>query len=415
MRIRRDLYLKRLVERERNGLIKVVTGIRRCGKSFLLNELFTEHLRARGVGEDHIVRLSLEGIANVKYRDPETAYAYITGQLRDSNTHYVIIDEVQMMRDFTEVLNGLLLLGNADVYVTGSNSKFLSADIATEFRGRGDVVQVHPLRFAEFVTAYDDVYDAWDDYVVCGGMPLVLSYASREGKQEYLRGLFATAYTRDIVERYKLRGEKNLEELLDVIASSVGAFVSPAKLERSFNSVKNENLTRDTIARYTDCLEEAFIVSKARRFDLKGRRYIGTPFKLYFEDVGLRNARLNFRQTEENHIMENIIYNDLRARGCAVDVGSVEYYGKDASGKTVRTTGEVDFVVNLGSRRCYIQSAWEIPSAEKLEQEKRSLVKAGDSFKKMIVVRGAMKPNIDEDGVVRVGAINFLLDDGILW
>lgn len=414
MRIKRDLYLNRLIERKHNGLIKIVTGIRRCGKSFLLNELFTEHLKEQGVFDDHIIQLTLEGIANRKYRDPEFAYQYITEKLSDIGMYYVIIDEVQMMTDFVEALNGLLHHRNADVYVTRSNSKFLSSDIATEFRGRGDVVQVHPLRFAEFVTAYDDRMEAWDDYFTYGGLPLVLSYAAPESKQAYLSGLFATAYTRDIADRNQLRGEKNLEDLIDVIASSTGSFVSAPKLERTFRSAKNEKITSGTITRYIDFLEEAFIVSRARRYDLKGKRYIGSPFKIYFEDVGLRNARLAFRQVEENHIMENIIFNDLRARGYSVDVGAVETFTKDAAGKTERNEYEVDFVVNRGNERCYIQSAWEIADEEKLRQEKNSLVRIGDSFKKIIVTKGFMKPKIDDDGIVRVGVMNFLLDDGIL-
>ena len=415
MIIRRDLYLKKLLERKHNRLVKIVTGLRRCGKSFLLNTLFIAELKNAGVADDHIIFLSLEGLMNSQYRDPEFTYQYIASLMKDSSMYYIIIDEIQMMDRFVEFLNSLILIPNADVYVTGSNSRFLSSDIATEFRGRGDVVQLHPLRFSEFLSAYDgDKLDAWDDYFIYGGMPQILSYQSNESKAEYLQQLFQNTYTRDLVERNKLRNENNLDELFNVIASATGSFTNPSKLEKTFRSVKQVSFPRATIDFYIRCMEDAFLVSKAQKYDVKGKQYIGTPYKIYFEDVGLRNARLNFRQTEENHIMENIIYNDLKARGFNVDIGVVEYFTKNNTGKTIRKDCEVDFIVNRGSQRVYIQSAYEIPDNAKMEQEKNSLRRINDSFRKIIITKDYMKPRTDDDGIIRMGIINFLLDDTMI-
>ena len=415
MIIRRDLYLKKLLERKHNRLVKIVTGLRRCGKSFLLNTLLVAELKNTGVADDHIICLSLEGLMNSQYRDPEFTYQYIASLMKDSSMYYIIIDEIQMMDRFVEFLNSLILIPNADVYVTGSNSRFLSSDIATEFRGRGDVVQLHPLRFSEFLSAYDgDKLDAWDDYFIYGGMPQILSYQSNESKAEYLQQLFQNTYTRDLVERNKLRNENNLDELFNVIASATGSFTNPSKLEKTFRSVKQVSFPRATIDFYIRCMEDAFLVSKAQKYDVKGKQYIGTPYKIYFEDVGLRNARLNFRQTEENHIMENIIYNDLKARGFNVDIGVVEYFTKDNTGKTIRKDCEVDFIVNRGSQRVYIQSAYEIPDNAKMEQEKNSLRRINDSFRKIIITKDYMKPRTDDDGIIRMGIINFLLDDTMI-
>ena len=415
MRIARNLYMQRLVQRKHNGLVKIVTGLRRCGKSYLLNELFVQHLLDTGVRRNQIISLTLEGIENRRYRDPAQAYEHICGQLKDpSLMHYVIIDEVQMMEDFFEVLSSLMHKPNVDVYVTGSNSRVLSSDIATEFRGRGDVIRIHPLRFSEFATVYEDRQEAWDDFIVYGGMPQVLSYPTAQAKQEYLINLFATTYTRDLIERHGIRRESSLEELLNVLASGIGSLTNPTKLERTFASEAHQDLARATIERYISCLEESFLVTHSKRYDVKGRRYIGSPYKIYFEDVGLRNARLEFRQIEENHLMENILFNDLRARGYSVDVGVVEEFGKSVEGKTVRRTYEIDFVVNRGSERFYIQSALRMDSAAKALQEKASLRRIPDSFKKIIVVGGYMKPRIDDDGIVRVGIINFLMDDSLL-
>lgn len=414
MIIRRDLYLKKLLERKHNRLVKIVTGLRRCGKSFLLNTLLVAELKNTGVADDHIICLSLEGLMNSQYRDPEFTYQHIASLMKDSSMYYIIIDEIQMMDRFVEFLNSLILIPNADVYVTGSNSRFLSSDIATEFRGRGDVVQLHPLRFSEFLSAYDgDKLDAWDDYFIYGGMPQILSYQSNESKAEYLQQ-FQNTYTRDLVERNKLRNENNLDELFNVIASATGSFTNPSKLEKTFRSVKQVSFSRATIDFYIRCMEDAFLVSKAQKYDVKGKQYIGTPYKIYFEDVGLRNARLNFRQTEEKHIMENIIYNDLKARGFNVDIGVVEYFTKDNTGKTIRKDCEVDFIVNRGSQRVYIQSAYEIPDNAKMEQEKNSLRRINDSFRKIIITKDYMKPRTDDDGIIRMGIINFLLDDTMI-
>lgn len=415
MIIRRDLYLKKLLERKHNRLVKIVTGLRRCGKSFLLNTLLVAELKNTGVADDHIICLSLEGLMNSQYRDPEFTYQHIASLMKDSSMYYIIIDEIQMMDRFVEFLNSLILIPNADVYVTGSNSRFLSSDIATEFRGRGDVVQLHPLRFSEFLSAYDgDKLDAWDDYFIYGGMPQILSYQSNESKAQYLQQLFQNTYTRDLVERNKLRNENNLDELFNVIASATGSFTNPSKLEKTFRSVKQVSFPRATIDFYIRCMEDAFLVSKAQKYDVKGKQYIGTPYKIYFEDVGLRNARLNFRQTEENHIMENIIYNDLKARGFNVDIGVVEYFTKNNTGKTIRKDCEVDFIVNRGSQRVYIQSAYEIPDNAKMEQEKNSLRRINDSFRKIIITKDYMKPRTDDDGIIRMGIINFLLDDTMI-
>lgn len=415
MIIRRDLYLKKLLERKHNRLVKIVTGLRRCGKSFLLNTLLVAELKNTGVADDHIICLSLEGLMNSQYRDPEFTYQHIASLMKDSSMYYIIIDEIQMMDRFVEFLNSLILIPNADVYVTGSNSRFLSSDIATEFRGRGDVVQLHPLRFSEFLSAYDgDKLDAWDDYFIYGGMPQILSYQSNESKAEYLQQLFQNTYTRDLVERNKLRNENNLDELFNVIASATGSFTNPSKLEKTFRSVKQVSFPRATIDFYIRCMEDAFLVSKAQKYDVKGKQYIGTPYKIYFEDVGLRNARLNFRQTEENHIIENIIYNDLKARGFNVDIGVVEYFTKNNTGKTIRKDCEVDFIVNRGSQRVYIQSAYEIPDNAKMEQEKNSLRRINDSFRKIIITKDYMKPRTDDDGIIRMGIINFLLDDTMI-
>ena len=415
MQIRRDLYLQRLIERKHNGLVKIVTGLRRCGKSYLLNELFVQHLLETGVRRDQIITLTMEGLENRRFRDPEQAYQHICAQLTDPTAmHYVIIDEVQMMDDFVEVLASLLHKGNVDLYVTGSNSRFLASDIATEFRGRGDVVRLHPLRFSEFATAYADRLEAWDDYLVYGGMPQILSYTTNQAKQEYLANLFAATYTRDLMERNGIRREAPLEDLLNVLASGIGSLTNPTKIERTFASAAHQSLSHTTIERYIGGLEESYLVARAKRYDVKGRRYIGSPYKIYFEDVGLRNARLEFRQTEESHLMENILFNDLRARGFSVDVGVVEGFSRSEDGKTVRSGLEIDFVVNRGSERFYIQSALRMDSDSKIAQEKASLRRIPDSFKKLIVVGGYMKPRIDEDGIVRVGVINFLLDDSLL-
>ena len=415
MVIERKLYLDKLVERKHNKLIKIVTGIRRCGKSFLLNELFINHLLDSGVEESHIIRLSLEGAQGMRFRDLSYTFQYVTDLISDKKMYYIILDEIQMMDDFVELLNGLLQIKNVDVYVTGSNSRFLSSDIATEFRGRGDVIQMHPLRFAEFLSVYEgDRQDAWDDYFTYGGLPQLFTYSSEESKVDYLKNIFETTYKSDILERNKIRSEEKLDILLDVISSNIGSYTNPTKLEKTFKSEMKMNFSHSAIDSYLSCLEDAFIISKAHKYDIKGKRYIGTPYKIFFEDVGLRNARLNFRQIEENHIMENNLYNELCIRGYNVDVGIVEHYGKDKNGKTTRKEYEVDFVVNRGSERYYIQSAFKMKNASKEQQEKNSLENIDDSFKKIIVQKDYLKPKTDEDGIIRMGLMNFLLDDDVL-
>ncbi len=415
MEIKRDVYLQKLLRREKNGLIKVVTGLRRCGKSYLLFTLFHDHLLKRGVGEDHIIEVALDDRSNKPLRDPDNMLSYIKGRMRDEKTYYVILDEVQMLNEFEDVLNSLMHLRNADIYVTGSNSRFLSSDVITEFRGRGDEIRMHPLSFREYLSACNSSEDeAWDDYFVYGGLPLILSRPSPEEKAEYLSGLFQKVYLSDIVERHGIRHQEELDELVNILASSVGSLTNSVKLANTFKSVKKRNISSVTLRKYTDYLTDAFLLNRSLRYDIKGKKYIATPAKYYFEDVGLRNARLNFRQIEENHIMENILYNELRIRGFNVDVGIVEKFGKTEQGKTTKKQFEVDFVANKGSEKYYIQSAFSMPTEEKRQQEERPLNAIGDSFKKIIVVRENIKPRRNETGIVTVGIRNFLLDESIL-
>lgn len=423
MEIRRDKYLNDLVVRKGNGMIKVVTGVRRCGKTFLVFDLFVRHLIESGVPEDHIIALALDDRANARYQDVDTLYDYLMEKIdSDRETYYVLLDEIQYAITAKElrskgeppalygVLNGLLHRRNVDVYVTGSNSRLLSTDVMTEFRGRGDEVRIHPLTFAEFMQAFDgDRQEGWAEYVMYGGLPLVLSMRTPEQKASYLAGLFDEVYLSDVVERNHLTKSQELEDLVDVLASSIGSLTNPSKIEATFRSELRSRLDADTVKRYLGHLEEAFLVSEATRYDVKGRRYIGTPKKYYFEDMGLRNARLGFRQIEESHIMENIIYNELRIRGFAVDVGVVDLW-ESVGGKQIKKRTEIDFVCNLGSRRYYIQSAFSIPDSEKMRQESRPLVAVSDSFKKIIVVKDPIKLWRSEDGVVVMGLREFLLD-----
>lgn len=410
MRIERPTYLNRLIERKHNGLVKVVTGARRCGKSYLLFNLFKEHLVASGVPEDRIVEVRLDDRANKELRDPDACYDYVRSRVSGKGQCYVLLDEVQLMPEFEDVLNGFLHFGNADAYVTGSNSKFLSTDIITEFRGRGDEIRVHPLSFAEYCSVFEGGWDdAWNEYYTFGGMPYVATLPDDGAKAEYLEKLFEETYLRDIVERNDVKNEDELADLVDVIASSIGSLTNPQKLERTFKSVKNVGLSAPTIKKYLKYLEDAFIISHAKRYDVKGRKHIGTPLKYYFEDVGVRNARLHFRQQEENHIMENVLYNELRIRGCQVDVGIVELFETER-GARVRKRVEIDFVANRGSKRYYVQSAFALPDADKRAQEERPLLKTGDSFKKIIVVKDNVKLDRDEYGIVTMGLKQFLLD-----
>ena len=415
MEIKRDLYLNRLIRRENNGLIKVVTGVRRCGKSYLLFNLFHDYLIEKGVAEDHIIEVALDDRSNKELRDPDQMLAYLKTGIKDKETYYIILDEVQLLSEFEDVLNSLLHIRNADVYATGSNSKFLSSDVITEFRGRGDEIRMYPLSFREFSSAYPDSEEyAWEDYYTYGGLPLILTRETDEEKAEYLIYLFQKVYLSDIIDRHKIRNREELDELVDILASAVGSLTNPLKLSKTFKSVKNKNISDKTLKKYIDYLTDAFLVSKAVRYDIKGRKYIGSPTKFYFEDVGLRNARLNFRQTEENHIMENIIYNELRIRGYRVDVGLVEVFGKNSENKTEKKHLEVDFVATKGSEKYYIQSAFAMPTDEKRKQEERPLNAIGDSFKKIIVVKDNIKPRRDEMGIVTMGIRRFLLNKNSL-
>ena len=408
--IRRDLYLNRLIERRENGMIKVVTGIRRCGKSYLLFKLYYQYLIESGVESSRIISIPLDDDDFGELQDSRRLNAYIKERITDDGMWYVFLDEVQLCKNFEAVLNGLNRRDNVDIYVTGSNSKFLSSDVLTEFRGRGDEVRVYPLSFSEYASAYSgDKYDAWIDYYTYGGLPLILSRKTDELKSGYLTTLCQELYLKDIENRYNLRGDNIMSALLNILASSVGSLTNPTKLANTFSS-NGMPVSDKTIGTYIGYLLDAFFISKAERYDIKGKRYIASPYKYYFTDVGLRNAQLNFRQQEENHIMENIIYNELLIRGFNVDVGVVEHAEKNEEGKVVRKRLEVDFVCNLGSRRYYIQSAFAIPDLGKMEQEQNSLVRIDDSFKKIIVVKDRIKLWRNEKGIVIMGIMDFLLN-----
>ena len=415
MEIKRDIYLERLIRREKNGLIKIVTGVRRCGKSYLLFNLFHNYLLEKGVREDHIIEIALDDRSNKNLRDPDNMLSFVKEQIVDRDTYYISLDEVQLLAEFEDVLNSFMHIRNADVYVTGSSSKFLSSDLVTEFRGRGDEIRIYPLSFREYCSVYEGSADeAWDDYFTYGGLPLILSRETTEEKAEYLMSLFQKVYLSDIIDRHKVRHQEELDELVDILASAVGSLTNPLKLANTFKGVKKKTISDKTLKKYIDYLMDAFLVSKAVRYDIKGRKYIGSPAKFYFEDVGLRNARLNFRQMEENHIMENIIYNELRIRGYRVDVGLVEQFGKNSENKTTKKQLEVDFVVTRGSEKYYIQSAFAMNTEGKREQEERPLNAIGDSFKKIIVVRDNIKVRRNDMGIVTIGIRNFLLDENSL-
>ncbi|MBQ7599559.1 MAG: ATP-binding protein [Clostridia bacterium] len=415
MEIKRDLYLNRLIRREKNGLIKIVTGVRRCGKSYLLLNLFHNYLLDKGIQENHIIEVALDDRSNKELRDPDNMLKYVKEQITDRDTYYIILDEVQLLAEFEDVLNSFIHIRNADVYVTGSNSRFLSSNLVTEFRGRGDEIRIHPLSFREYCSACKGSADeAWDDYCTYGGLPLILSRETPEEKSEYLMSLFQKVYISDIVDRNKVRNREEMDELVDILASAVGSLTNPLKLANTFKTVKKKNISDKTLKKYMDYLTDAFLVSKAARYDIKGRNYIGSPAKFYFEDIGLRNARLNFRQAEENHIMENIIYNELRIRGYHVDVGIVEQFGKNRENKTTKKQLEVDFVATRGSEKYYIQSAFAMTTPEKQMQEERPLNAIGDSFKKIIVVRDNIKVRRNDMGIVTIGIRNFLLDENSL-
>ena len=415
MDIKRDKYLNDLINRMHNGMIKVVTGIRRCGKSYLLFNIFKNYLLEHGVAASHIITIELDQRKNKKYRDPDTILDYIESLIEDDEQYYIMLDEVQMLQEFEEALNSLLHIRNADIYVTGSNSKFLSKDVITEFRGRGDEIHIYPLTFKEFMEAYDgDMYRGWAEYVVYGGLPLTVTMKTEEQKISYLTNLFKETYLKDIIERHHIEKTQELEDLVNILASAIGSLTNPPKIEATFKSAIQSTISLNTIRQYIEHLEDAFIINKANRYNVKGRKYIGTPLKYYFEDVGLRNARLGFRQVEETHLMENIIYNELRSRGYTVDVGVVEKRGTDENGKEYKNQLEIDFVANLGSKRYYIQSAFSMPTEEKRIQEKVPLVNVNDSFKKIIVVKDVVNVTRDEDGITTMSIYDFLLKENSL-
>lgn len=415
MEIKRDRYLKKLIDSRQNGFIKVVTGIRRCGKSYLLNVLFYHHLLENGVSDDHIIRIDLEDRMNKELRNPDTMLRYVHERIKDKDLYYIIIDEVQLMDEFVDVLNSFRHIANADTYVTGSNSHFLSSDIPTEFRGRGETIHINPLSFSEFYSAIGgDKQDAWREYYTYGGLPLIQSFETEEKKINYLKGLFETVYLADIIERHKIRSDSEFRELVLILASSIGAPCNPTKLSNTFKSVKNVSIGSQTIANYLTYLSESFLLNKAIRYDIKGKKYINTLSKYYFSDIGLRNAILDMRQQDETHIMENIIYNELITRDYSVDVGMVEIRKPDKDGKWSRTQLEVDFIASLGSNKYYVQSALSIPDREKEIQESRSLMNINDSFKKIIIVNDHIMPRRNEDGILTIGLFDFLLKENSL-
>ena len=429
--IQRQRYLDKLINKKENGMVKVITGIRRCGKSYLLFEIYREYLKSIGVDEDHIIALALDDDENIRYRNPLELGQYIRSLLVDKDKmYYVFLDEIQKVATipnpyvpggdekvgFVDVLLGLMKIKNIDLYVTGSNSKMLSSDILTEFRGRGDEIRVNPLSYREFYDAHgEDKRHAWRDYFTYGGMPLVLLQRTSQDKSKYLHDLFDKIYLDDIMARHKISYDKYvLDDLLDIVASSVGSLTNPIKIANTFSSWKGLSVTNDTIGKYLDYFIDAFMLYKAKRYDVKGRKQIGSPLKYYYSDVGLRNARLNFRQQEENHIMVNIIYNELRVREFDIDVGIVGVITRLEEGKSKREQYEVDFVANRGSRRYYIQSAFAIPDEAKREQETRSLIKIQDSFKKIVVVREDIEPWHDDNGILYIGIEQFLLDEAAM-
>lgn len=428
MEIKRNKYLEMLQIRKHNGFVKVITGIRRCGKSYLMNEIFYEKLKEDGVDDGHIIKFAFDSaedlllidedlqelVKNHKKVDPKKFMGYVSQRMTDGKMYYLLLDEVQNLDCFETVLNGYLRKKNMDVYVTGSNSKFLSSDVLTEFAGRGDEIHVLPLSFSEFYASCDESLDyAFDDYMIYGGLPAVAQMQTPEQKTSYLKTQLQNVYLKDIVERHNLNSDENLGELLDIIASGISSLTNPSKLANTFKSVKKSSLSATTIDNYITFMQQAFVLSKANRYDVKGKKYIGTPYKIYFEDVGLRNARLDFRQIEEPHLMENIIYNELRYRGYNVDVGVVDTR-ESVDGFTERRQLEIDFVANSGNKRYYIQSAYDIPDEDKMRQETKSFDKIGDSFKKIIIVGKSTKPRLNEKGYLIVGVKEFLLDSNSL-
>lgn len=415
MEIKRDRYLDKLISKEHNGLIKVITGMRRCGKSYLIFTLFKKHLLSEGVDEDHIIEIAFDAFENKKYRDPDVLYPYLKEQIKDDAMYYVLLDEVQLLSEFESILNSLIRMKNVDVYVTGSNARFLSKDVITEFRGRGDEVHMYPLSFAEFMSVYQGTkQDGWNEYMLYGGIPLVLEFATPDQKIAFLKSLFEETYISDIVGRHNIRNKAELEELLNILSSAIWSLTNPEKLSATFQTVKKKKISNSTIKRYIDYLCDSFLIDSAIRYDVKGKKYIDTPVKYYFTDMGLRNARLNFRQIEETHSMENIIFNELKMRGFNVDVGVIVQYGTNDKGNSIRKQLEIDFVCNQGSKRYYIQSAYAIPDQAKMEQEQRSLMLTGDFFKRFIITKDTPAPYYNDSGVLIMSVYDFLLNENSL-
>lgn len=411
MEIKRNIHLNRIIARKGNGMIKVITGMRRCGKSYLLFTLFHNYLLEQGVDEQHIIKVDMEDRRNAALRNPDALLNYIDSRMTDSQQYYILLDEVQLVAEFEDVLNSYLKITNADVYVTGSNAKFLSKDVITEFRGRGDEIRITPLSFQEFMSAKEgNREDLLNEYLTYGGLPQVVTMDEIERKVEYLKNLFTHTYIRDIKERYEIKKDDNLEELINLVASNIGSLTNPTKLENCFKSVKQSCLSKDTIKNYIDLMQDAFIIEKSIRFDIKGKKYIDTPSKYYFTDLGLRNARLNFRQTEFTHLLENAIYNELRLRGYSVDVGQIPIFTIREDGKRQRSTLEVDFVCNLGYKRCYIQSAYALPTEDKMKQEFNSLLRIKDSFKKFVIVGTPTPTYQNEEGILTMNIYDFLMN-----
>lgn len=413
--IKRDYYLEQLIARKDNGLIKIITGIRRCGKSYLLRTLFKNNLLENGVDKDHIIEMAFDLFENIEYREPKIFYSWAKQQLKDDEKYYFLLDEVQLLDEFVSVLNGLADKKNCEVYVTGSNAKFLSRDIATEFGGRGDEIHMYPLSFSEFMSVYEgNRYDGWNEYITYGGIPLVVLAHTEEQKMAILDNLLKETYISDIVKRNKIRNVGEMETLLDIISSAIGSLTNPNKLQKTFKSVNRSKITATTITKYIEYLKDAFLIEEANRYDIKGKSYIGTPNKYYFMDMGLRNARINYRQQEITHAMENIIYNELRMRGFSVDVGNITIVENGKEGKPVKKHLEVDFICNKGSKRYYIQSAYMLGTIEKKEQEIRPFLRINDSFKKIVITSDTPKPFYSEEGILMMNVYDFLLNSDSL-
>lgn len=408
--IKRQTYLSEIIKRKQNGLVKVITGIRRCGKSYLLNTLFKNYLLESGVEKDHIIEMAFDLYDNIEYRDPKVFYPWMKEQIKDDQVYYILLDEVQMLGEFISVLNGLAAKKNCDVYVTGSNAKFLSKDIVTEFGGRGDEVHMYPLSFSEFMSVYDgNKYDGWNEYITYGGIPLVVLADTEEQKVALLENLFKETYLSDIVKRYNVRNVGEMDALLNILSSAIGALTNPNKLQKTFKSVNNSKITSTTITKYIEYLEDSFLIEEANRYDIKRKKYIGTPMKYYFMDLGLRNSKINFRQIELIHSMENVIYNELRMRGYSVDVGNLTIIEKGKDGKTAKKQIEVDFICNKGFKKYYIQSAYSLENEEKMKQEIRPFLKINDSFKKIVITSNTPKPFYTDEGILMMNVFDFLL------